>query len=51
MYCATCDRWEHSDLGLDLETCMRCRGILCQPDDEIEDDEASALTSNEREGQ
>jgi len=39
MYCATCDRWEHSDLGIDIETCLRCRGPLCNPEDDIEDED------------
>lgn len=34
MYCATCDRTEHDHIGLDTETCMRCGGNLCQPDDD-----------------
>lgn len=34
MYCATCDRWEHSDIGLDTETCILCGGYLCQSDDD-----------------
>lgn len=48
MYCAACDRWEHSDLGLDTETCMKCGGYLCQPDD---DDEGDALLATDPGGQ
>ena len=39
MYCAACDRWEDDPIALDVETCFRCGGLLCQPDDDIDDAE------------
>lgn len=45
MYCATCDRHEHSDLGLDTETCMRCGGYLCQPEDDLGDEPTSVIAT------
>lgn len=38
MYCATCDRTETTDLGIDTETCTKCGGYLCLPEDESEID-------------
>ena len=37
MYCAACDRWEDDQIALDVEMCLRCGVLLCQPDDEEEE--------------
>lgn len=39
MYCEACDRMEWSDLGIDTETCMKCGGHLCAPEDDGQPDD------------
>lgn len=48
MYCAACDRWEDDYIALDCEICLRCGGILCQPDEDADydDEPSSSLSSN-----
>jgi hypothetical protein len=44
MYCETCDQWEHDTIGIDTETCMRCGGYLCMPDDDEDELDTPAVT-------
>jgi len=47
MYCSACDRWEDDQIALECETCLRCGGNLCQPDDdEHEPDDVGGAQGN-----